>query len=464
MSTLTDTTYPLTTVCLIGRPNVGKSSIFNALLQEKRAIVANTPGVTRDRHIACVDRFNHRFLLIDTGGLTTDADHPFDHAMREQLEVGLSSCDQAWLVIDGHDGMVGDDIEILNFIRKNNHKNFKLSIIINKSDGCQREQLMADIYTLGCQSVYFISAKYQRGLRALLDGCLPTSLESTSIDPQPSQDDSENKNFTWPSAPNIAIFGRPNAGKSTLLNRLAGSNRAIVSDIAGTTRDVITLTLKHRHRTYQLIDTAGLRRQAKIKKNSIEYFSQIRTLNIAKECHIAVVMVDAQDGITEQDVRLIGLMITLGRPLVVVSNKWETLDARGKESFKENYQRRLPFLDHVKPIAVSALTGYHCDQIIDRALEVYSALQRPMNTAQLSRLLEQAVAQHEPPTIAHHRIKLRLAHPVGHFPIKIAIRGKQVDQLPPSYQRYLERYFRRTLKLDHVPIQMIYIKDNNPYA
>jgi GTP-binding protein len=441
----------LPVIALVGRPNVGKSTLFNQLTRSRDALVADLPGLTRDRQYGEGRLGGHPFIVIDTGGITGD-ELGIDAAMAGQSMQAVAEADVVLLMVDAREGLNAAD-EALAVQLRATGKPFH--VVVNKIDGLNEEIALGDFYRLGAPSVVGIAAAHGRGVRAMIGDVLePLVAESAETDQQPETPDSSKK---------VAIVGRPNVGKSTLVNRLLGEDRVVVFDQPGTTRDSVYIRFERGEELYTLIDTAGVRRRKNVRE-VVEKFSIVKTLKAISDAHVVVLVMDAHEGLVDQDLHLLGHCIDAGRGLVLAINKWDGLDADKRERMKVELQRRLVFADYADVHFISALHGTgvgHLYRSIDAA---YASATRQLSTNALTRILEGAVYDHPPPMSNGRRIKLRYAHAGGQNPPLIVIHGNQTGKVPSSYQRYLEKVYRRELGLSGTPVRIEFRSGHNPYA
>ncbi len=434
---------------IVGRPNVGKSTLFNYLTRTRDALVADEPGVTRDRLYGNA-QFNGRdFIVIDTGGLETDNEGVFT-LMASQVRVAVMEADVVIFVVDGKAGINVSDELIAKELRQ-----YKKNIIVlvNKIDGRPASDIISDFYKFGFANVYGIAAANGQGIKDALEKIFET------LPPEEAQEEK------LPSETEIklAIVGKPNAGKSTLINRILGEERVIVYDEPGTTRDSIYIPFIHNDTHYTLIDTAGVRRRTKIH-DTIEKFSVVKTLQAIRTANVVLMVFDAREGISEQDMRLLSFIIDAGKSLVIAINKWDNLPIEQREMVNSEISRRLGFVDFARLHYISALHGTGVGNLLPSVLEAYKAATKVLETSELTALLERAIQQHQPPMVNGRRIKLRYAHSGGNNPPVIVIHGNQLKKLPGSYNRYLVNFFRKALNLIGTPIRIILKTSENPYT
>lgn len=432
-------------IALVGRPNVGKSTLFNRLTHTQDALVADFPGLTRDRQYGQAHFENKPFIVIDTGGVGVD-DLAVDALMSKQSEIALDEANLILFLVDGRAGLTGIDETIAQRLRKINKPVY---LIVNKIDGLDEEIICSEFQKLGFNEVHPISATHGRGMQSLLQA-LPIDVEPVVAE------DADTK------AIKIAFAGRPNVGKSTLINRILGEERVIVYDMPGTTRDSIAIPFERDGKPYILIDTAGVRRRSRVNEK-IEKFSVIKTLQAIKESHVCMMLLDAQEGLTEQDMHILSFIIESGKALVIAVNKWDGLDDDHKEQVRAELTRRLHFVHFAKIRFISALHGSGVGLLFKDIEQAYTSATQAFSTPKLTRLLQDVVTQHTPPMVNGRRIKLRYAHTGGHNPPIIVIHGNQLESLPDSYKRYLSNAFVSHLNLVGTPLKLEFKGGNNPF-
>lgn len=442
----------LPVVALVGRPNVGKSTLFNALTQRRDALVADLPGVTRDRHYGVCRRGERAFVLVDTGGLS-DTREGLQALTDRQVHRAIDESCACVLLVDGREGSLPQDRAILDRLRRTGKP---VLLAVNKTDAVDPGVALAEFAPLGVAGTFAISAAHARGLDELLGGLRP-------LLPIEHDADAASASTDAPAGTRVAIVGRPNVGKSTLVNRLLGEERVVVSDIAGTTRDSIAVPLERDGRQYVLIDTAGVRRRGRVE-DALEKFSVIKTLQSIAAAEVAVVMLDAAEGVTDQDLTLIGQVLDAGRALVIAANKWDGLEQYDRERCKAGLERKLEFVAWARIVFLSARHGSGLRELMRAIDRAAGAAARMPGTADLTRALEQAVAAHQPPLVRGYAPKLRFAHPGGDHPPNIVIHGTRTRHIAPDYRRYLENFFRRRYKLEGTPVRVEFREGENPYA
>ncbi len=441
----------LPVIAIVGRPNVGKSTLFNRLTGTRAALVADRPGLTRDRQYGLFTLDERRAALVDTAGL----------APSEADVVGLLAAQQAWqavgdsdvllFVVDAREGLTGADAELGARLRRSGKP---LVLAVNKTDGREGEALLADFHDLGLGEPLAISAAHGHGITALrqaLVACLPGDALSDAA--EEAEDEGGIR---------VAIVGRPNAGKSTLLNRILGEDRVVVSEVPGTTRDSIHVPFERDGQRFVLIDTAGVRRRARVQ-DGVERFSVIKTLQSVNAAQVVLLVLDAQEGVTEQDLSLLGFVIDAGRSLLVLVNKWDGLGGYQREQVRSGLDRRLAFARFAPVRFISALHGTGVGELYPLIVQAFASATRELSTPELTRLLEAAVEAHPPPAPAGRRIRLRYAHQGGRSPPVVVIHGNQTDALPGSYRRYLTTYFTERLGLVATPLRIEFRTGSNPY-
>ncbi|MGB6485735.1 MAG: ribosome biogenesis GTPase Der [Steroidobacteraceae bacterium] len=435
-------------VALVGRPNVGKSTLFNVLTGTRDAIVADVPGLTRDRQYGFGRLGPLPFVVIDTGGLVENP-KGIEAQMRAQTERALAEADRLILLVDGRAGLTPQDDFVAREIRKSGKPT---TLAVNKSEGLDLDVAAADFHALGLGEPVGIAASHGQGCEDLMAQAL------AGLEPQPEGE------VTDPAAEGIriAIIGRPNVGKSTLVNRLIGEERVIASEQPGTTRDSILVPFERDGRKFQLIDTAGMRRRARVE-DAIERASVAKTLQAIDEAHVVILVVDAHDTVTEQDASVLGVALQRGRALIIAINKWDGIPPEQREEIHRQLALRLDFVPFAPLHFISARHGTGVGELMQSAVRAYEAAMREMPTRELTRTLEHALTVHQPPLVHGRRIKLRYAHQGGRNPPRIIIHGNQTASVPDAYTRYLANIFRKTYDLFATPVVIEYRTDGNPY-
>lgn len=441
----------LPVIALVGRPNVGKSTLFNRLTRSRDALVADLPGLTRDRKYGEGRLGNCDYIVIDTGGISGDEDG-IDQRMAKQSLQAIDEANIVLFLVDGRAGLNPADEMIANHLRRQEKECW---LVVNKTDGIDPDVAMADFYALGIGQPVPVAASHGRNVTMLMDEVLAPFIveEDEEAEGEQEHDDSIR----------IAIVGRPNVGKSTLVNRMLGEDRVVVYDQAGTTRDSIYIPYERDGQDYTLIDTAGVRRRKNIKE-AVEKFSIVKTLQAIKDANVVVSVIDAREGVTEQDLSMLGFVIDSGRALVVTLNKWDGMTPEDREHVKTQVERRLEFAGFARFHFISALHGTGVGNLYDSINEAYDCAMAKWSTNQLTKLLEDVVADHQPPAVNNRRIKLRYAHQGGSNPPIIVVHGNQTNALPGSYKRYLENRFIKYLKIKGTPIRFEFRTSDNPFA
>ena len=440
------------TVAIVGRPNVGKSTLFNRLIGERRAIVLNTPGVTRDRHYGEATWNGRTYSIVDTGGFEPEATEGIVLYMREQALQAIEQADVVIFLTDGRDGLMPADREVAGLLRRAQHKTV---FAVNKCDNREQNATAAEFYSLGVTRVYPMSAEHGRGVNTMLDAV-------NRLLPEPHENEGDDEDRVT----RVALVGRPNVGKSTLTNRLLGQERMIVDSKAGTTRDAIDSRLMVGEKEYVLIDTAGLRKKKKIRRRSSEGYSVLRTLNAIERCHVAILMVDAEDGVTDQDAKIAGYALEKGRALIVAVNKWDAIEkdnATAKE-FLAQIRLRLPHVAFAPVLYMSGLTGQRVHKLmgmVDKARE--SHLFRA-STGPLNRWLKEATIAHSPPVSGTKNIRLYYATQARTAPPTIIVHCNDANGIHFSYKRFLVNQFREAFDVPGTPIRLTFKGKANPYT
>ena len=441
----------LPVVALVGRPNVGKSTLFNALTKTRDALVADLPGVTRDRHYGVCRLGARPFVLVDTGGLSGER-VDIDELTEKQVQRAIDEAAICVLLVDAREGLLPQDRAILDRLRRTGKP---VLLTVNKTDGIDLQTALAEFSSLGVAASFAIAAAHARGLDTLLAATL-------ALLPADADEDGLTEHGAS-GGTRVAIVGRPNVGKSTLVNRLLGEERVVVSDIAGTTRDSIHVPLERDGKRYTLIDTAGVRRRGRVE-DALEKFSVIKTLQSIAAAEVVAVMLDAGEGVTDQDLALIGQVLEAGRALVIVANKWDGLEQYDRERCKAGLERKLDFVAWARIVFLSAKHGSGLRELMRAIDRAGASASREFGTSDLTRALEKAVAAHQPPLVRGHSPKLRFAHPGGDRPPTVVIHGSRTKHIADSYRRYLENFFRKRYKLEGTPIRVEFREGENPYA
>ncbi len=446
-------------VALVGRPNVGKSTLFNALTRTRDALVHDEPGVTRDRNYGvCRLEPERPFVLVDTGGISGENIHlesgGLAGATARQARAAAEEADLVLFVVDGREGASALDDDILRWLRKAARPTF---LVVNKTDGLDAREALNDFSRYGFADVFAVSSAHRHGIDELLAEVLarlPTAEEAAARNGQPLDED--------PERIRIAFVGRPNVGKSTLVNRILGEERMIASEIAGTTRDAIAVDLERDGRKYRLVDTAGIRRRARVEQ-AVETFSIIKTLQAIEQCQVAVIMLDATEGVTEQDASVLGAVLDAGRALVVAVNKWDDVGTYQRAQAEALLSRKLAFVTWAEAVRISALHGSGLRELFKAIHRAHASTTRQFSTAETTRALEIAYESNPPPVVRGHVAKLRFAHPGGDNPPTFVVHGNRLRTLTETYRRYLENFFRKRFKLVGTPVRFIFKEGENPY-
>ena len=434
-------------ITLVGRPNVGKSTLFNRLTHSRAALVADLPGLTRDRIYGDGKIGDRPYMVVDTGGLSGAREDMAEH-IAGQARQAIAEADIVLFLVDGRGGLTAGDEQIAAMLRQMSKRIF---VVVNKSEGADPHLVAADFQALALGQPYAISAAHGSGVPQLMEAVLAELPAADAGDEQLQE------------GIRVAVVGRPNAGKSTLINRMLGEERVLVYDQAGTTRDSVYIPYERDGQRYVLIDTAGVRRRARVE-DVIEKFSVVKTLQAIDAAHVVIMVLDAREGVHAQDLTLAGMVVERGRALVVAVNKWDGLPPEQRQRIKTEIDRRLPFLSFAALHFVSALHGTGVGNLFDEVRKAYAAAMRKLPTPELTRILNQAVIHYPPPLTRGRRIKLRYAHQGGSNPPLIIVHGSQTASLPATYQRYLINTFRDTLHLEGTPVRVEFKTGANPYA
>jgi GTP-binding protein len=438
----------LPVIALIGRPNVGKSTLFNRLTRSRDALVADYPGLTRDRKFGFGKLGPIPYLVIDTGGVAGGEVGIEEHTAGQTVRA-LEEADAAIVMVDAREGLTAADEHVADLARRHAKR---VWLAVNKAEGLDAAVASSEFHSLGIGAPHAVSAAHGDHVSALIEAVLD-EFEVEADEPEQEADDEELR---------IAVIGRPNVGKSTLVNRLLGEERLVVFDQPGTTRDSVAVPFERNDRKYVLIDTAGIRRRARVHE-AIEKFSVIKALQAIEQAQVVIAVLDAHEGITEQDVSLLGLVLERGRALVVVTNKWDGLSAAERKHVRDELDRRLPFLDFAERITISALHGTAVGDLLPAVERACKAAMSDLSTTELTRELESAVTAHPPPLVRGRRIRLRYAHQGGRNPPVIVIHGNQTERVPEAYRRYLINRFRKAFKLRGTPVRLSFKTSENPY-
>jgi GTP-binding protein len=436
-------------VALVGRPNVGKSTLFNALTRTRDALVHDEPGVTRDRNYGVCRLDEARpFVLVDTGGIA-GVDEGLAGATAKQSRAAAEEADLILFIVDGREGASTIDDDILAWLRKVAKPTF---LVVNKTDGIDVQAALGEFARYGIKDVLGVSSAHRQGIDMLLAQVLaqlPVDGDTEILDNDPER-------------VRVAFVGRPNVGKSTLVNRILGEERMIASDVPGTTRDSIAVDLDRDGRKYRLIDTAGLRRRGKVEE-AIEKFSVVKTLQAIEHCQVAVIMLDAGEGVTDQDATVLGAVLDAGRALVIAINKWDGQSDYARQQAESLLARKLGFVDWAESVRISALHGSGLRELFKAIHRAHASATKQFSTAEVTKALEIAYETNPPPVVRGHVAKLRFAHPGGANPPTFIVHGNRLRTLSDTYRRYLENFFRKRFKLVGTPVRFVFKEGENPY-
>lgn len=437
----------LPVVALVGRPNVGKSTLYNALTRTRDAIVTDMPGVTRDRLFGICRRGERPVMVVDTAGLT-DGEDALAKGMAAQSWQAIEESDLVCLMVDGREGLNADDRDICQRIRATGKQ---MLLVINKSEGKDADALMAEFAPLGLAHSLPVAAAHLQGLDDLLEHVLAR----VPVEPEVLDETGD--------AIRIAIVGRPNVGKSTLVNRILGEERVLAMDMPGTTRDAVRIPLERDGRNYVLIDTAGIRRRARVEE-TVEKFSVIKALQAIEESHVVILMLDAQQGFADQDAHLLGEIVQVGRGLVLAINKWDGLSVRERTQVKERLDWGLAFVNYAKRVPISALHGSGIGELLKAVHQAHRAATREFSANELTKAINEAFEKHQPPLVRGRVAKMRYAHQGGRNPPRIVMHGNRLEVLPETYKRYIENFLRTKFKLTGTPLVLDFKEGENPFA
>lgn len=435
-------------VALVGRPNVGKSTLFNALTRTRDALVHDQPGVTRDRHYGICRSAEKPFVLVDTGGIAGE-DEGLAGATAKQARAAAEEADIILFVVDGREGSAGLDDEIVSWLRRSAKQVY---LVVNKVEGLDEESALAEFARYGIGQIFPLSAAHRRGVDELMEAIqagLPEDTDTGLIEDAPDR-------------MRLAFVGRPNVGKSTLVNRLLGEERMIASEVPGTTRDSIAVDLERDGKLYRLIDTAGIRRRSKVEE-AVEKFSVIKSLQAIESCQVAVIMLDATEGVTDQDATVLGSVLDAGRALVIAVNKWDGLTTYQREQTQALLSRKLGFVEWAETVFISAKHGSGLKELFRAIHRAHASATRQFGTAEVTKAIEAAYAAYPPPVVRGHTAKMKFGHPGGENPPTFVIHGTRLRSLPDSYKRYMENFFRKRFKLVGTPVRFEFREGDNPY-
>lgn len=465
-------------VALVGRPNVGKSTLFNRLTRTRDALVADFPGLTRDRKYGQARLGEQDYIVIDTGGID-GSEEGVETKMAQQSLAAIDEADVVLFLVDGRAGLTSSDEAIAQHLRRIEKPTF---LVVNKVDGIDGDAAGSEFWQLGMDSMYQIAAAHGRGVNALVEKALNpfaeslhekelqegeledlTRFEDVDAQVEYTEEEAEAEYKRLQDQPiKMAIIGRPNVGKSTLTNRILGEERVVVYDMPGTTRDSIYIPMERNGREYVLIDTAGVRRRKRINE-AVEKFSVVKTLKAIEDANVVLLVIDARENISDQDLSLLGFALNAGRSIVLAVNKWDGLNTDVKEYVKKELDRRLGFVDFARIHFISALHGTGVGHLFESVEEAYKSATTRVSTSVLTRILKMATEDHQPPLVRGRRVKLKYAHAGGYNPPIIVVHGNLVNELPDSYKRYLINYFRKSLEIVGTPIKVQFQSSENPY-
>lgn len=440
-------------IAIVGRPNVGKSTLYNRLTRSRDAIVDDQPGVTRDRMVGIGRIGNEAYWIVDTGGIEADKD-ALHHLMREQVDNALQDSDAVIFIVDGRDGATSGDYEIAEQLRS--HVGIDVYLAVNKAEGLDKAVIAADFYQLGLGEPKVISGKNGDGVHAFMNTVLTKAVSEYNAA-------SEKAAYQIPAgAPKLAIVGRPNVGKSTLVNTLVGEDRVVVFDMPGTTRDSIFVPFKVKNREYVLIDTAGMRKKSRID-DRIERFSVMKTLRAVELAQVVAVMIDARDGVVDQDNRLLNLVFQSGRSLMILINKWDGMTEYERTQVRAQIDRKFGHMGNIPIEFISAKYAKGTKRVMPYVDRLYQSAMADMGTGKINRVLKKAEERRTPPMVGNHRIKLKFAHQGGMNPPHVIVHGNQLEKLPQTYIRYLSNTFEKEFDLIGTKVRLSFKTSENPY-
>ena len=437
-------------IALIGRPNVGKSTLFNFLTKSRDALVADYPGLTRDRKYGICERYNKPFVLIDTGGIV-DEQNEIEVGMQSQTDYAIEEADFVLHLVDARDGLMPEDYAIVSMLRK---RNIEYVLVVNKIDGVDADIAAGDFHQIGAPKLYPIAARQGRGIESMIED-LFSDLPELEVEPEAEDEQDETTR--------IAIIGRPNAGKSTLINALIKEDRLVTSSVPGTTRDSVRIPFEFNKNQFTLIDTAGVRRKSKVRE-AVEKYSIVQTLDAISSAHVVICMVDVMEGMADQDSTLLEIALRQGRAIVLALNKTDSASKDDYHMLNYALDTKYQYLAYVEKIKISAEKKVGLKKLMNAVIIANQSASVDLSTSDANKLLEQAVEANSPPLVKGRRIKLRYTHQGGSHPPTFVIYGSQTSKLPNSYVRYLENFFRNKLKLVGTPIRFLFRTPENPYA
>lgn len=459
-------------VAIVGRPNVGKSTLFNRLTRSRDALVADLPGLTRDRQYGRGRLGSENYIVIDTGGFEPVAKDGIAAEMARQARLAIVEADIVLFIVDGRQGLAPRDLEIAAELRRTAGK---LVLAVNKCEGMRPDHVLADFQELGFARMFAVSAAHGDGVRSLLDSLFEEELlrfskafvlpvdELRDLAGEAVDVGKEVEKERTQQPMRVAIVGRPNAGKSTLINALLGEERVIAFDQPGTTRDALSIDFKHLGRDYTLVDTAGLRKRGKVHE-AVEKFSVVKTLQAIEQSHVCILMLDAGEGVGHLDAGIANYVLDAGRAVVVAVNKWDALDSSAKQTFKRDLLQSLQFLQFAELCFISAKQARGLAMLMRAVDQAFAAAMAKLPTPKLTRALREAVERQQPPRKGPFRPKLRYAHQGGQNPPVVVVHGNSLDRISESYKRYLESWFRNVFKLQGTPLRIEWRSSTNPYA
>jgi len=438
----------LPVVALVGRPNVGKSTLFNQLTGSRDALVADEPGVTRDRRYGVARSARGRYVVIDTGGLGGVGDADIDREVDRQVGYALEEADALVLVVEQPSGPTIQDRAIAERLRGAGKP---LTLAVNKADGLAPELAAAEFHSLGLGEPAVLAARQGQGVADLIERVLAPFELDAGEEPAPND------------LPRLAVVGRPNVGKSTLINRLIGSDRLVTSPLPGTTRDSISVPCEREGHRFMLVDTAGIRRRSRTDEG-VEKFSVVQSLKAIESADVAILLIDAREGVTEQDLHLAGIVAGRGSAIVIGINKWDDMEIHARRQVEGEVERKLDFVEYAPRLYLSALHGSGIAELVRASLKAFESAGRQVPTPRLNELLKRATTAHSPPTVRGRQVQLRYAHQGGRYPPLIVVHGSQAERVPDRYRRYLENSFRKWLKLTGTPLRVEFRSGENPFA